>query len=226
MPRETLDRHMHQLQDEILLLGSMVEQATVRSIEALKNRDEKLAHSLMKLDQAINEKRFAIENGILIVMATQQPMAHDLRLLAAMLEVASELERMGDYAKGTGKAILRMGDTPTPIPTRDLERMSELGISMLHEALSAFVSENATLAYQIPHQDDEVDALYERVYHALVAAMIANPEVIDHANPLMWIAHNLERLADRVANICERTVFIATGELLEFDTAEEEEEQD
>src|SRR5512135_3620748 len=100
MPRETLDRHMHQLQDEILLLGSMVEQATVSSMEALKNRDDKLARSLVKLDQSINEKRFAIENGILIVMATQQPMAHDLRLLAAMLEVASELERMGDYAKG------------------------------------------------------------------------------------------------------------------------------
>ena len=226
MPRESLDRHMHQLEDEILLLGSMVEQATVHSMEALRNRDTKLAHNLLKMDRAINEKRFAIENGILILMATQQPMAHDLRLLAAMLEVSTELERMGDYAKGTGKSILRMGDTPTPIPLRDLEHMAELGISMLHEALGAFVSENAALAYQIPRGDDEVDALYERVYQALVAAMIANPEVIDHANPIMWIAHNLERLADRVCNICERTVFIATGELLEFDTGEEEEETD
>jgi phosphate transport system protein len=224
MPRQTLDRQMHQLQDEILLLGSMVEQATLKSMEALKNRDVKIAHSLFKLDRSINEKRFAIENGILILMATQQPMAHDLRLLAAMLEVSTELERMGDYAKGTGKAVIRMADTPTPIPLNDIERMAEIGISMLHEALGAFISENANLAYQIPKQDDEVDSLYERVYHSLVSAMIANPEVIDHANPLMWVAHNLERFADRVANICERTVFIATGELLEFDTPEDDEE--
>lgn len=223
MPRETLDRNLHQLQDEILLLGSMVEQAVMKGMEALRNRDLRAAHQVREQDKIINEKRYAIENAILILMATQQPMAHDLRQLASFLEVVSELERMGDYAKGIGKVVIALDDYPIPIPLNDLERMAASGMSMLHDALGAFISENATLAYQIPARDDEVDALYNRVYHSLVTAMIANPEVIDHANSLMWVAHNLERLADRVTNICERTVFIATGELLEFEPSDDEE---
>jgi phosphate transport system protein len=226
MPRETLDRQMHHLQDEILLLGSMVEQATIQAMDALKNRYLKAANRVYNNDRFINEKRYAIENAILIIMATQQPMAHDLRTLAAFLEVTSELERMGDYAKGIGKVTISLEDSPLPIPLHDLEKMAEIGISMLHDALGAFVAENAALAYQIPRQDDEVDELYNRVYHSLVSAMIANPEVIDHANHLMWAAHNLERLADRVSNICERTVFVATGELLELEPVDEEESED
>ncbi len=225
MPRETLDRQMHHLQDEVLLLGSMVEDATMKAMDALKNRDLRSARQVYAHDQVINEKRYAIENAILIIMATQQPMAHDLRVLAAYLEITGELERMGDYAKGIGKVTLNLGDAPTPIPLQDLERMAGIGVSMLHDALGAFIAENAQLAYQIPQADDEVDELYNRVYHALVNAMIANPETIDHANHLMWAAHNLERLADRVSNICERTVFVATGELLELEPPEDEEEE-
>jgi phosphate transport system protein len=226
MPRETLDRQMHNLQDEVLLLGSMVEDATIKAMDALRNHDLRSARQVYAHDQVINEKRYAIENAILIIMATQQPMAHDLRVLAAYLEITGELERMGDYAKGIGKVTLNLGDSPIPIPLQDLERMAEIGVSMLHDALGAFIAENAQLAYQIPQADDEVDELFNRVYHALVNAMIANPETIDHANHLMWAAHNLERLADRVSNICERTVFIATGELLELEPAEDEEEEE
>ncbi len=226
MPRETLDRQMHHLQDELLLLGSMVEDATMKAMDALRNHDLRTARQVYAHDQVINEKRYAIENAILIIMATQQPMAHDLRVLAAYLEITGELERMGDYAKGIGKVVLNLADAPLPIPLLDLEKMAELGVSMLHDALGAFIAENAQLAYQIPQADDEVDELYNRVYHALVNAMIANPEIIDNANHLMWAAHNLERLADRVSNICERTVFIATGELLELEPAEDEEESE
>ncbi len=226
MPRETLDRQMHHLQDEVLLLGSMVEDATMKAMDALRNHDLRSARQVYAHDQVINNKRYAIENAILIIMATQQPMAHDLRVLAAYLEITGELERMGDYAKGIGKVVLNLGEAPVPIPLQDLERMAEIGVSMLHDALGAFIAENAQLAYQIPQADDEVDELFNRVYHALVNAMIANPEIIDHANHLMWAAHNLERLADRVSNICERTVFIATGELLELEPAEDEEEEE
>ncbi len=226
MPRETLDRQMHHLQDEVLLLGSMVEDATMKAMDALRNHDLRSARQVYAHDQVINNKRYAIENAILIIMATQQPMAHDLRVLAAYLEITGELERMGDYAKGIGKVVLTLGEAPVPIPLQDLERVAEIGVSMLHDALGAFIAENAQLAYQIPQADDEVDELYNRVYHALVNAMIANPEIIDHANHLMWAAHNLERLADRVSNICERTVFIATGELLELEPAEDEEEEE
>lgn len=223
MPRETLDRQIHHLQDEVLLLGSMVEQAMMESVDALKRRDSQTARRIFNDDHLINEKRYAIENAILILIATQQPMARDLRFLAAILEVIIELERMGDYAKGISKVTMRLGDTAIPFNFQDLIVMAERSVSMLHRALGAFIIENPQQAHEIPQEDDFVDELYNKVYRNLVSAMIENPEVIDTANLLMWVAHNIERMADRVTNICERTVFICTGELLELDSEDDEE---
>jgi len=222
MPRESLTKHLIQIQDEVLLLGSMVEQAMRMAVDSLKRRDRSTAREIPKADQRINEKRFAIENAILILIATQQPMAHDLRFLTAMLEVSTELERMGDYAKGIAKVVIRLGDAVIPIPMRDIEKMTDLAISMLHRSLTAFIQEDATTASAIPIDDEQVDALYNDVYRFIVQAMISDPSIIDHANLLLWVAHNLERMADRVTNICERTVFIATGELLEIDSTDDE----
>jgi phosphate transport system protein len=223
MPRETLDREFHHLQDEVLLLGSMVEQAILDSVEALKRRDMTVAHRIYQGDRLINEKRFAIENAILVLIATQQPMAHDLRFLAAILEVDTEMERIGDYAKGIAKVIMRMGDNVSNVPIRELTRMAEISVSMFHRALSAFVNEDSDMARIIPAEDDQVDELYNEVYRMLVKSMIADPTTIDHSSLLLWVAHNLERTADRVTNICERTVFIATGELMEIADSDEEE---
>ena len=225
MPRETLDRQIRHVQDEMLTLGSMVEQALLSSVDALRRRDVKTAQRIFQEDHLVNEKRYAIENAILILMATQQPMARDLRQMAAILEVITELERMGDYAKGISKVTMRLGDFQFGFNMRDFTTMADLSVSMLHRALSAFIAGNAKEAYDIPEEDNQVDELYNQVYRALVAAMIANPEVIDQANLLMWVAHNIERTADRVTNICERTVFIATGELMEMDTDDEEENE-
>jgi phosphate transport system protein len=226
MPRETLDRQIQHLQDEILLLGSMVEQAMQESVDALQSRDQAAAKRIYNNDQLVNEKRYAIENAILILIATQQPMAHDLRLMAAILEVITELERMGDYAKGIAKITLRLGDATLPINLREYSTMANLAIGMLHRALGAFISENAQQAYEIADEDDAIDNLYNKLYQSLVAGMIANPETIDHSTYLMWVAHNIERMGDRVTNICERTVFIATGELMEMDTDDDEDETD
>mgnify|MGYP000935718459 FL=1 len=226
MTRETLDRQIHHIQDEVLLLGSMVEQAMLKSVDALKRRDLKASRTLYEEDALINEKRFAIENAILILIATQQPMARDLRSLAAMLEVITELERMGDYAKGIGKVNIRLGDHTIPIPYREIDLMADLAVSMLHRSLSAFINEDAGQASAIPLEDDKVDDLYNHVTRSLVNAMIANPDNIDAANLLMWVAHNLERMADRVTNICERTVFIATGELLELESNDDDLDDD
>jgi phosphate transport system protein len=223
MPRETLDRQIHHLQEEVLLLGSMVEQAMLNAVDALKRKDVDLARQIFDNDSLINEKRYAIENAILILIATQQPMARDLRLLAAILEVITELERMGDYAKGISKVTMRLGETGISLNMREFGEMAEKAVDMLHRALGAFIDENAQKAHEIPAEDDEVDEMYNQVYRNLVSAMIADPEIIDQANLLMWVAHNIERLADRVTNICERTVFIATGELMEMDTDDEEE---
>jgi phosphate transport system protein len=220
-----MDRQLHHLEDEVLLLGSMVEQAIINAVETLRRRDMSAAQRIYDADRLINEKRFAIENNILIIIATQQPMAKDLRMLTALLEVITELERMGDYAKGIAKVVIRLGDSEIPVPIREITQMAELAVSMLHRALGAFIAENPSVAVTIPKEDDAVDGLYNRIYNNLVSSMIANPEVIDHANLLMWVAHNLERMADRVTNICERTVFITTGELLELDQTDDEDSE-
>ncbi len=225
MPRQTLDREIRHLQDEVLLLGSMVEQAMLNAVNALKQRDLEAARQVYNNDDLINEKRYAIENRVLILFATQQPIAHDLRLLAAILEVITELERMGDYAKGIAKICLLISQDDSPIPSREISRMCDLAVGMLHRALSAFISENVNMAYHIPQEDDLVDDLYNEIYQKMVAAMIENPAIIDHANYIMWVAHNIERTADRVTNICERTIFIATGEMLEISTSDDEWEE-
>ncbi len=223
MPRQTLDRQIHQLLDEVLLLGSMVEQALLNAVDALKRRDIPTANQIFRDDVLVNEKRYALENAIIIIIATQQPMAHDLRLLASVLEANIELERIGDYAKGIAKVITRLGDADIPIPIREFSQMAERCSNTLHRALSAFINENASLAREIVLEDDYVDELYNKAYHSIITSMIANPEIIDQANLLIWVAHNLERASDRVTNICERTVYIATGELFELDAEDSEE---
>ena len=218
MTRETFDRELKRLQDEVVILGGLVEKAIIQSVEVLKRRDLEGARRLIAADRRlINEKRFAIETEALTLIATQQPMAGDLRVIAAVLEIAHELERMGDYAKGIAKINLMMGDEPLLKPLIDVPLMAEKARSMLHQALEAFVRRDVELARTIPKQDDEVDALYNQVYRDLLALMMQNPRDIDRATYLLWVAHNLERTADRVANICERVIFMVTGEMVEMD---------
>ena len=222
MVRKTFETEIQHVKDEVLVLGSMVEQAIHRSVDDLKKRDLKAAQKLIDDDSEINKKRFEIENKLMILIATQQPMAHDLRLLASTFEIISELERMGDYAKGIANINIRMGDEPLLKPLIDIPRMAQKGADMLHRALTAFINEDVETAKSIPAEDDEVDALYNQIYRELMTFIIADPKTIERANWLLWVAHNLERLADRVTNICERTVFIATGEMREVKSTDDE----
>lgn len=220
MSRETLDRHIIDLQNEILVLGGMVEKAALDSIDALLHADKAKAEVIIENDQLINDKRYALENAILITIATQQPMARDLRMLAAMLEIIDELERIGDYAKGIGKITLRRGEVDFPYPKNEFQEMVKQNVSMLHRSLTAFVKEDYKAAITIPKEDDIVDELYNKSFRMLVDSMVKDPSIIDHASLLLWVAHNLERFGDRVTNICERTVFTATGEQMDMDSSE------
>ena len=222
MLRKTFETEIQQVKDEVLVLGSMVEQALLDAVDALKKRDIKAAERVFTEDKAINKKRFEIENQLMILIATQQPMARDLRLLASTLEIVSELERMGDYAKGIANINIRMGDAPLLKPLIDVPRMATKGADILHRPLSAFVNGDVETAKKIPTEDDEVDALYNQVYRELMTFVIQDPKTIERANWLLWVAHNLERFADRVTNICERTLFIATGELGEIKSTDDE----
>jgi phosphate transport system protein len=212
--RKTFEQEIRHVKDEILFLGSLVERSILESVESLRKRDVPASQGILE--------RFEIENQLMILIATQQPMAHDLRLLASSMEVISELERMGDYGKGIARINIRMGDQPLLKPLIDIPRMAQIGVDMLHRALTAFNVEDVAAARSIPAEDDQVDGLYTQIYRELMTFIIQDPKVIERANWLLWAAHNLERMADRVTNICERTIFIATGELAELDVKDDE----
>ena len=220
--RETFDRQLRGLLEQVLILGSMVEQAIQQSVQALQQHDRSAARRIYQADQRINEKRYAIESDCVTLIATQQPMGRDVRFLAAILEIITELERIGDYAKGISKINLLLTEELNDPPIfRDLQRMADLGLTMLRRALDAFVAGDLEAARAIPAADDEVDGLYNQVYLELIRRMIADSTTVDHANHLMWAAHNLERMADRVINICERIVYVATGEMKELDLSDD-----
>lgn len=221
-PRETLDRAIEELLNEVLVQGSMVEKALKESVAALINRDVDAGKIIYDQDRQINKKHFEIEESVITVIATQQPMARDLRLLTAILEVTTELERMGDYAKGIARITVRLGQESLLKPISEITPMAEVCVDLLHRAVQAFVEKDAEAARVIPKEDDKVDAYYNRIYRDLMTQMIADPSTVDQANHLLWVAHNLERVADRVTNVCERIVFVVTGELLEMDRTDDE----
>jgi phosphate transport system protein len=221
MLRESYHRDLRRLQDEVLLLGSMVEGMLVDAVDVLKRRDLDGSHRLIAYDERVNEKRLAVEHDVLTLIATQQPTAGDVRTLAAILDIASELERIGDYAKGIAKINLMIGPGELIKPLVDIPRMAQKSCSMLHRALEAFTNRDVELARSIPAEDDEVDALYNQVYRELITYIMKDPHSMDQATYLTWAAHNLERTADRVGNICERVIFTVTGEMVEFDMSME-----
>jgi phosphate transport system protein len=216
MPREAFERELQRLEDEMLAMASMVDEAINESVEVLKRRDLEGSRRVIAQDSLINQKRFEIESACLIAIATQQPMAIDLRVIAAIIHIISELERIGDYAKGIARISLMIGTEPLLKPLIDIPRMAEEARSMLHDAVQAFTRRDMEGAVSIPERDDIVDGLYNQVYRELMTYILSNPRHIDQANYLLWVAHNLERTADRVTNICERVVFTVTGELVEI----------
>jgi phosphate transport system protein len=215
MVRTLFEKELNRLEDELLILGSMVEHALCQSVEMLVHRDFIGAQRLIDDDIVINDKRYQIESETLTLIATQQPMASDLRTLAAVLEIAGELERIGDYAKGIANISLMIGNQPFIKPLVDIPLMVNLARDMLHRALQAFIHRDLEAASSIPQEDDKVDGLYNQVYRELITYLMADPKVIEQVNLLLWIAHNLERAADRVTNICERVIFTITGNLVD-----------
>jgi len=225
MLRKTFEQSLQQLQNDLLVLGTWVENALAQAVVVLKQQDTDGARALIAADRQIDVKRYDIEARALMLIATQQPMAGDMRSLAATLFIANELERIGDYAKGIARITIRIGSAPLIKPLIDIPRMSVIGVDILHRSLQAFVYRDAVEARRIISSDDDVDALYAQVYRELITLVLAKPADIEQANLLLWAAHNLERAADRVTNICERVIYSVTGELIETGWNEDEQPQ-
>lgn len=216
MPRESFHRHLTALQNEVLFMSSMVEKAIERSMEALKNRDLELAHQVVADDAKINQKRFDIEEKCVELIVTQQPMASDLRVIIAVLNIIIDLERIADHAEGTAKIAIMIGNEPPLKPLIDLPRMAQKTGEMLRRSLDAFVNRDAEACRKICAEDDEIDQLYDQVFRELLTFMAEDSKTITRATRLIWVGHNLERSADRVTNICERVIYVVTGKMEEI----------
>jgi phosphate transport system protein len=214
--RTIFHRRLREIQNDVLAMGSMVDKAIDRSVEALKKRDLKLAEQVTSDDKMIDQKRFEIEENCVELIATQQPMASDLRTIISVFSIITDLERIGDHAEGIAKIVLMIGDEPPLKPLIDLPRMAEKTRDMLKRSLGAFIDRDADAVRQIVAEDDEVDNLYTQVFRELLTFMAEDPKTITRATRLIWVAHNLERSADRVTNICERIVFTVTGKMEEI----------
>jgi len=214
--RVMLERDLSAIRQDVLRLGGMVEQAIDRCIEALKRLDVEMAREIIAFDEEINRMRYQIEEACLETIATQQPMASDLRAIIAAMFCATNLERMGDHAKSIAKLTIEMADEPLLKPLIDIPRMAQIAKEMLRQVLEAYVEQDPEKARAAVARDDEVDALDEQVYRELITYMMQDPRTIFRATRLLWISHNLERIADRVTNIAERVIFMVTGELQEL----------
>ena len=214
--RTAFHKKLREIQDDVLAMGSMVEKATSRAIEALKERDLAKAHEIIAGDLEINKKRFDIEEKCVQLIATQQPMASDLRAILCVLNIITDIERIGDHAEGIAKVVVMIGDEPPLKPLTDIPRMAEKVNNMLHRSLDALINRDADAAKRIAAEDDEVDDLYDQVFRELLILMAEDPKTITRATRLIWVAHNLERSADRVTNICERVVYMVTGKMEEI----------
>ena len=214
--RSMYHKKLREIQDEVLVMGGMAGEAILGAVEALKSRDLDLAENIIAGDQKVNDLRFEIEEKCIQLIVTQQPIASELRIIIAVLNIITEIERIGDYAEGIAQITKMIGDEPPVKPLVDIPKMADKAVDMLRKSLDAFINQDAEAARQISTEDDVVDELYDKIYLELLAFMMKNPESVSRATRLIWVAHDLERSADRVTNICERVIFVITGKMEEM----------
>ena len=214
--RTAFREQLQAVEEDVLAMGDMVAKAIDRAIEALKKRDLTLAHQIIADDNQVDKQRYSIEGKCIELIATQQPMASDLRIIVAMLNIIVELERIGDYADGIAKIVIMVGDEPPLKPLIDIPRMGEITIEMINDSIRSFAGRDVELAMRVVSMDSVVDGLYDQVFRELLTFMMVDPKTISRATHLIWVAHNLERAADRATNICERVVFTVTGKMEEI----------
>ena len=219
MPREQFQRQLASLHDSVIEMGSMVERAIDRSMQALMDRDIFLARAVVEDDKDINAVGYHLQNACISLLAQQAPMAGDLRIIVSVTAIMSDLERMGDHAQGIAKIVVMMQDEPLVKPLIDLPIMANKAKEMLRNSIQALVDQDTDAAYRVGAADDEVDRLYDQIYADLIQIMIGDPTTIEPCTHLLWVAHNLERIADRATNIAERTVYSATGMLPQMDVS-------
>ncbi len=219
MTRSGFERQLAEVQEDMLVMAGMVETSITQSIEALRLRDVALARRTIENDAEIDRRRYEVEEKCIELISLQAPLASDLRTIISVLHITVDLERMGDHAEGIAKIALMLADEPPLKPYIDIPRMAEVAIDMLHGSVEAYKMRDTKRAREIIDMDDVVDALYEQVYHELLLFMISDPTLTQRATYLIWVAHNLERIADRTTNICERVVYLVEGRIQDLNVS-------
>jgi phosphate transport system protein len=216
MPREHYDSQLKELDARVLEMGDLVAHTIAQCVDVLESLDVDAAQQLIEADNQIDQQRYDIENEALLLIATQQPLAGDLRVVAAILTIATELERIGDYCEGIAELTLRMASEPVAITGSDIRSMALFTQRLLRQSLEAYRDRNVEMAGEVWTEDDNVDRMYEQVFRSMIAGMIADRSTIRSRTYLLWVAHNIERMADRVTNIAERVSFVVTGDVAAF----------
>jgi phosphate transport system protein len=214
--RGLLDKELDKLRAHLIKMDNMVRTAIIDAVEAFKTRDVEMANRIIADDDKINKLRYKVERLGVVTIATQQPMASDLRTIIAAMHIAIEMERMADHAAGIAALVKEVADQPLLKPLIDIPRMAVISSEMLHSAIEAFINCDADKAKEIAKRDNEVDQLYDQILRELLTYMIEDPKNIQRATILLWSAHGLERIADRVTNVCERILFMETGKFKEL----------
>ena len=215
------ERELEDLREEVLMMGGRAEAIVLKSVESLKQRNELLAHQVFAEDKVLDRMEIDIEERCIRLLALQQPLARDLRFIAAALKVSNDLERVGDHAVNIAGSSERLLASPPLKPLVDIPRMSELAAGMLREALDAFVRHDAETARRLVLRDDEVDELNRQLFRELVSYMIEDPATITRAMELVLVARNLERIADLATNVAEEVVFIAEARIIKHHAEEQ-----
>jgi phosphate transport system protein len=219
MTRAVFEKQLTEVQEDMLVMAGMVKTAILQSVEALKLRDVALARRIIENDVQINHKRYETEEKCIELISLQAPLASDLRTIISVLHITVDLERMGDHAEGTAKIALMLADEPPLKPYIDIPRMADIAVEMMEGALEAYKQRDTALARRIIQRDDEVDELYDQLYRELLMFMIEERGTIQRATYLIWVAHNLERIADRVTNVCERVVYLVEGKIQDLNVS-------
>ena len=219
MARAQFEQHLTELRQDVLDLGSRTEQAIRQAMESLRRRDLTLARAVVDGDYEINRRRFDIEDRAINLIATQQPMASDLRALVAVIHIVTDLERIADYAEGIARISLMLGEQTLPQPLDRLQEMANLGIDMMHRSLTAFIERDIELARSVCTADDDLDSLYDGNYAEIIGRLLMEPQLAKVLTYQLWTAHNLERIGDRATNICERVVYLVTGKMEEVNVS-------
>ncbi len=207
-----IQEKLSKLHNKLNRMAELVLDAVNESVDSLVDKDVGKAKQIKKQDKKINKIRWEIEEDCINLIATQQPVASDLRELISLLNIITELERIGDYAAGISKLTILIGDEKHVKSLIDIPRMKEIAVDMIENSMKAYINKDANSARLIHSQDDDIDNLYNQIQRELVTYMIEKPSYITQSTYLIWVAHNLERVGDRVTNICERIIYLATGE--------------